>query len=331
MSKSLVLVTNIAALIWLTATGCQAPGRSPGEDKRTGFEPAHVDVGRLPWHSTAPFASTFVNNRKEAAIIAALKSSCSCTILDRKLYVGKVIEPGESIEISGELNVGRLLGNRTNELELMLTNGAIYVLTLEHEGYPTYTYEPEMLDFGEVDLDSADACVSQITFTSQTAKITSEIKTDSSWLKASYRQSGEEDATIFMQIDRRYLPHGSNYAMVTITTDDLYKPEFSVRVKATGVAAIRAVPGHLFLMPFRESVVRFTDRDGKAVQIASIDTEIPNMYVYSRPGGSSLALEYRDHTPPDEGALEIWITSTTGDRGRFLVTVLTKNKDPHRR
>lgn len=192
MSKSLVLITNIAALIWLTATGCQAPGRSPGGDKRTGFEPSHVDVGRLPWHSTTPFSSVFINNRNEAAIIAALKSSCSCTILDRKLYVGKVIEPGGSIEISGELDVGRFLGNRKNELELMLTNGAIYVLTLEHEGYPTYTYEPEMLDFGEVDLDSADAYIRRITFTSQTARITHEIKTDSSWLKASYRPSGEE-------------------------------------------------------------------------------------------------------------------------------------------
>jgi len=218
--------------------------------------------------------------------------------------------------------VGRHIGERSNEVELMLTSGAIYILRLKYDGYATYFFQPTALDFGAVDLDNDEDATQSVVFSSTTARVTSDIVVDSAWLQVGRHERSNEETEIAVHVSKRNLPHGKNYARVTVRTTDPFKPEFSFRVSAEGVSEVRAIPGHLFLKPRREGMVRFVDADGRAVRIGSVDAELPGFNVVKRPGNSSLSLTYMgDGRSPDDAAV-FWMTTESGIRCRFLVSVV---------
>ena len=292
-----------------------------GRQRTTGFEPARIDLGRQPWYTSVPFTAKFVNRRDEAAIIAAVKSACGCTGIDAKRYVGRTVEPGESLELAGELSTRHALGQRTAEVELMLTSGAIYVLTLEYEGYATYACQPQSLEFEGVDLDSEDEVIQSAIFTSQTARVV-ELVPDAPWLEAGYHDRGGGQTELAVRIAKENLPHGKNYATLNVVTSDPFKPEFSIRVMAEGVAQVRAIPGHLILRNRQDGIVRFVDRNGESVEIESVEPEPADFSIYRQPGSSTLRLRYVGKEAPGAGARVLWVTTSAGTRTRFLVTVL---------
>jgi hypothetical protein len=285
----------------------------------SGFHPATVELGRLPWHSTAEFSTDFVNREDETVVVAAVKSSCGCTGFDPKDYIGKTVRPGAALAVAGRLETTSRLGKRDSEIELMLTSGAIYVATIRYDGYATYDFSPRMLDFGAVDLDSLSGPTKEVVFRSDVSRV-KEVEVDAPWASASRRSEGGV-TTVFVGVDAQRLPHGKNFAQVTVHTSDAFQPEFSFRVSAEGVAALRASPGHVFASGQREAVVSFYHADGTPARIQNVTPEDPHLRFVKR-YGSVLAITAQPGATPSSEARVFWVTDDQGAKTRFFYSLV---------
>lgn len=285
----------------------------------TGFRPARIALGPVPWHSTTPFQATFHNARSDEVIVAELDAAADFATINREDVVGRVILPGEEFELRGEIASGGRLGTRTSDIELMLTNGAIYRLTVEFDCFPTYTVQPPSLSFEEVDLDAElDDCTQTIVFRSESARI-QHMRADVPWLEAAQVDPDSDPVQLAVHVRRDVIPHGRNVGTLHVTTDDPYQPEFYIRVAAHAVSRLRASPGHLFLRRNQEGMVRFTATDGTPARIALFETDAEGLVIMERRGGLVVRPD-ADYSEFGETVI-LWVTSEQGARTRVLLTV----------
>lgn len=301
--------------------GAEAPALA------SGFDPSPVPLGRLPWHSSVPFVGRFVNNRAEAAIVAAIRSSCGCTGIESKDYVGKVIEPGQSLDVSGTIDVGERLGTRSVEVDLMMVSGAIYTLALAYEAYPTYLVQPAELTFSGVDLDAesdlSDA-EQRVVFTpmaSSGSRLADRPAADVPWLQAGFAERPDGSAEISVQVVKQNLSHGKNWGWLTLHTSDRFKPETRVRVIAEGVAQVTATPGHVLLKRGGEAYVTFRDSDGNGLNV-EVEGDTDGLQVRRTAITNQLYIAADASQPVTDEPIALSVRAPTGARGRFLVSIL---------
>ncbi len=288
------------------------------------FEPARIELGDIPWNAEVPFRATFHNRKPEEVVIASIKADCLCTGVDPDDFVGRVIPPQGSLEISGGLNPWRRLGERTAEIELMLGSGAIYALSLSYNGFATYTFEPAEVRFDEVTVDVGDgsvveAPVQHVVFRSKDAKVV-ETRADVAWLDIGREETGDGVTQLALRPAPERMPHGEKLATVHVKTDDPYEPEFSFRVWATGVSDLIPNPGHVFVRRGRESAVSIRDREGKPATIEEIEGETEGLTLRKR-WNSSLSITADKEFALGGPARTLWVSDASGKRTRFFVTV----------
>lgn len=239
-----------------------------------GFSPLEIDLGSQPWYAEVPFNATFVNDGPEAVVVATVKSSCGCTVLERASYSDVVVEPAGALAISGTLDVGQLPGQHRKKLDLLLISGAIHPVFLKYAVFATYDFKPRNLRFGEVDLDDpTDDAITSVIFSSDTASIMGEAVVDSPWLEVGLHDRGNGEAEIAVHVVKRNLPYGRNFGRVSVSTDDSMRPSFTIPVYARGLSSLRPVPSHLFLRPGEQGCVRFITSDGATARIASAESD----------------------------------------------------------
>ncbi|MBU0638267.1 MAG: DUF1573 domain-containing protein [Planctomycetes bacterium] len=293
----------------------------PALESFVGFDPLEMDLGRQPWHSEIPFTATFANQTAQAVTIAAVRSPCGCMGLDRVAYTNRLVEPGTTMELDGVLEVGGRLGEQSVEIQVLLTTGAMHTAFLTYEGFATYTYSPESVSFEEVDLDDeASGQVKTVVFVSETAAIVGEPRTDARWLNAGVYEHESGQTEIALHVDKTCLPHGENVGRAFITTDDPWRPEFSLTVRATGVAALRPVPAHVFVRRGTKVSVRFVGRDGDSAPIMRINAESDTLRLGGSPDGLTVTVSVTADGGPRTSA--VWVTDAKDRKTRFLVSVI---------
>jgi hypothetical protein len=301
----------------------------------TGFRPATIELGAQPWHASVPFSSRWVNHLGERAIVAAVHASCNCTDINPNAYVGRTIEAGDSLEIAARLDSGGRPGKHSAEVQLKLASGAIYVLTINYETFATYTVLPDRLRFERVRLDAVDDdsdAVQTLVFRSDTSALRGDPTSNVPWLQAAVAEVVGNEARVSVHVVKRHLPHGRNTAMLTVSTTDPYRPQFTIPVDVEGVAALRAVPGHVFLDAERRSdaVVRFVDAEGRRARIHEFTTDSPDITLVKRVFDGELAvLLRRGARPASAGPFVVRVTDEAGNRTRFLVSIVGPQRAPN--
>ncbi len=321
-------VAALAAVFVLGRASSDLRHRKPVDP--IGFRPAIIDLGRQPWHSTAGFMAEFVNGGPTPVTIAGLHASCGCTGINPANYVEKTVAPGESIEISGTLDIGNRLGKRTSEVELLLADGTVYFLQITYDGYPTYTFRPARLTFSGVQLDGDQAPFGTILFSSPSVDVLS-VESDDTWLRTTRRKRGSGETEIVITLSLEDLKHGKQFGKVTVLTDDPYRPRFVIPVMAEGTAALRPVPAYLLLSLGRRGRVRFVQADGTYVS-AMLCEPIPDG-IHAEPAGdeaSALMVSYTGIAPPED-PITVHVVTDSGLRTRFFVQVMVPNKPTHSR
>jgi hypothetical protein len=280
--------------------------------------PAEVELGSHPWFSRIPFEVVLVNSTAESVSVATVSPSCGCTVMDAASYENAAIEPGGVLELDGTLFTAAEIGSHTKKIDVLLDSGSLRTAYLTYSTYETYSFAPSQLDFGKVRLDDpALHPTTSIAFSSQTVSIR-EPRVDSPWLRAAVVPA-QGGATIAVGVDQRYLPYGPIHGRVTVVTDDLNRPEFSVDVRAEGTALVHAVPGHLFLRAGESRDVRLVRDDGEFVRCKAIACDRDNLSVSADGQAVSVAAPQRVET----GVLGIVdVVSEDGAQCRFFVSIV---------
>jgi len=157
-------------------------------------------------------------------------------------------------------------------------------------------------------------------FMSQSARITGPARVDSPWLEAGWHDRGTGETEIAVRVLSRNLPWGKSLGRIWLRADDPTRPEFSLGVQATGVAALRAVPSHVFLRPGRSERVRFITRDGLTAGISSVIDAPDGIDACLSDGGSELIVTLNGSGSPGSGAIRV--ADRHGARAKVIVTAV---------
>ncbi|MBW7904432.1 MAG: DUF1573 domain-containing protein [Phycisphaerae bacterium] len=277
-------------------------------------------MGRVPWESVHAIRTRLINRGAESIRIATLRASCDCTGFDPSPYLGQEVPPGGALDLSFNLRTGRRLGSRQSEIEVLTETGAVYWFSVRYDGFATFTWSPPELTFGAVDLDDeAEDVVQPVVFRSAAARIES-VKSDAPWLEATWDDSRPGEAIIYVHVAKRHLAHEMQFATLMVTTSDAYVTTFAIRVSARGVAALRALPGHVFVRRGRAGGVMLLRADGTMARLESVTAESHDLGITFVPGSSDVRVE--PEVTCAAGVHRVHVRDATGYTTRFLVSVL---------
>jgi hypothetical protein len=230
-----VTVLGALALVIFLAKQAKDPGSST-KDARTGFNPAQSDLGTQTWNSDTHFVAEFMNHGSSAVVIEAVNVSCSCLIPNQD-YVGRSVQPGDTLTLEGLLNTGYQPGTLTRTLTIVASNAKTHQFTLTCNVVPTYTLDPARLEFSAtekmpltVDLNSKYA----VTFVSATA--------DKPWVYADV-----SERTIEVHIDWDLVPPGMQQASLNIYTDDALVSGMRVPITIRNFRRMHVYPSVVYL------------------------------------------------------------------------------------
>lgn len=316
----------------VVAVGAFAVGRWYSENRRGGpddappicFWPVRLDLGDVTWHSEVPFEMSFRNDGKAPVALAALKSSCGCTVIDSSQYAGRVVKPGEQIAIRGELSTGAGLGKRERTLELMLADGAVYTGLVAYHTNATYSFTPEGVKYSTLKLDeeSDEGTIARVVFRSKSAKLVGAPESDMPWIEATTvdRQVGETE--IVLRAQKHYMKFGSNHAQVRVTTDDPYQPVFTVYVDANGQMDLRPIPEFVMLRRGQSRQVDFM-RTGsnERCKLASAETEAKGLALTINEQGFGVRVEADERFGADQKTALVRVVDEAGRRSHVVVAL----------
>jgi ankyrin repeat protein len=107
-------------------------------------EPEVLDLGQVPTNDAGNGKVTLVNVGDEPRKIIDCKKSCGCTTLD--CPKGKILQPGESVDIAIRLTSGTLPRTLSKTVRFMVEKQAPIVLKVTAEAVSLVEAEPEVLD-----------------------------------------------------------------------------------------------------------------------------------------------------------------------------------------
>ena len=318
------LLATALVVLALALGGCtSAPKAAPRAPALSAplFQPREIDLGRVPWESEHAIATRLINHGAQSIRVAAMTASCDCAGFDPARYVGREIAPGAAMELSFNIRVGQRLGSRRSEIELLTEAGTVYWFSIRYDCFATFVCSPSELIFKAVHLDAeedSDDAVHSVVFRSDTARI-ERVESDAPWLDATWDDSRQEEAIIYAHIARDHLAHEWQVATLRVATTDPYVSMFPIRVSARGVAALRAIPGHVFVRRGRSAGVMFVRADGAMGRIESVDSDSRDFNVEFVPGSSQVRIE--PGLASTIGVHRFHVRDTSGVTTRFLVSV----------
>jgi len=127
----------------LTPRGQQPPVATTGEPMIIA-EPDILHLGEIPTNETGSGKVSLVNIGDEPRKILQCKKTCGCTAID--CPTGKVLEPGESVEVGIRLNGGTLPRTLNKTVRFLIEDQAPIVLKVVAETISLITIEPKELD-----------------------------------------------------------------------------------------------------------------------------------------------------------------------------------------
>jgi hypothetical protein len=303
------------------AGGCASREGDSVHVSRVGFDPPVLDLGRVPWETEHPVSAKLVNHSSEPIRIAALRSSCDCTGLTTSDYVNREIGPGQALAINAALRVGGALGQRNSEIQVLTDKGTVYWLGIRYDGYATFTWQPGELDFGSVDIstddDEGDEAVRTLVVRGERVRVTG-VDSNVPWVDAAWDEVRPGEATVYVHVTRRNLAHDTQIGLLTVHTDDPHRAKFSVRVRVTGVAALRALPGHAFVRRGRSTTVHLVRADGTRCSVASAEADENGLRIEFVTGGPSVtAFAAKDASA---GVHRLHVHDSNGSSTRVLLS-----------
>lgn len=203
----------------------------PTEARVVRFEPARIDLGDQLWGRDVAFELGFVNASSVAVTIERMDVSCDCTLIDQELYQGRILQAGEWTTIEGTLDVGLSLGTKTRTVTIRTREGAISTATLDVNVIPTFSVEPNHLDFGEIGA-AVPLPTEKVSFRSEHGvHLVEQPVADSDWIKVeTTTRSGE--TTFLVTVLPERLAEGSSFGRVVLTTDDIHVRTYALAVRA---------------------------------------------------------------------------------------------------
>lgn len=124
--------------------GAQTPPVEESGEAMIVCEPEVLDLGQIPTNDAGNGKVTLVNVGDEPREILDCKKSCGCTTLD--CPKGKVLQPGESVEIAIRLTGGTLPRKLSKSVRFMIEKQAPIVLKVMAEAVSLVEAEPDTLD-----------------------------------------------------------------------------------------------------------------------------------------------------------------------------------------
>jgi hypothetical protein len=267
----LIIVTGVAGGV--VAPGCRALRNSQGplEHRFADFGSPHVFLGEIPWNTTIPFRVEFQNNSPEAVSIVAVQTSCGCTKVNTDDLTARELPPGAVLYVSGSVHSGQRVGLRRESIDVMLDSGLVRTVRLEYRVLSTYEVRPLGIEFDAVALPApaTNQAVRTALFTSHGASL-SDVSSSVPWVQLGIRGLGERETEIAIALRPEFLRDGLNEGTVFVETDDLRRPVEVLSVRAQARAALRAVPGSLFLRDVDEQTVYLVGDQGDRVPVAQV-------------------------------------------------------------
>lgn len=233
-----------------------------------GFWPNELELGEHALYSEIPFSAKFLNPTGAPVRIAQVQTACGCTVLETEAFVGSLIQPGDALELKGELRVGSLIGEHSKGIDVLLESGAVHTLFLKFSGFETYRYSPRFLRFAEINLDDDESATQSVIFSSAGVSVLPPPEVDSPWLEAALLPRGNGEVEIVVHIAKRNLAAGKSYGRVSLRTDDENRPTFSIPVRVEAVSHLRPVPAHVFLAAASEKSIVFVTNEGFHAKVA---------------------------------------------------------------
>ena len=237
-----------------------------------GFEPAEIELGEQLWGQVIPLELTFTNLGAKPIVIGSVESCCALALTPEEEYEGRVVGPGETIGILASLRTETTPGPKTRSLTVRTTSGDTYVARVTVDVQGTWSLTPEQLDFGEVFLgDETETEPLVATVASDADSIVNIEVPKTPWLEYHVAERLRGESELLFRVRKEYLPPGVSTVSVTINTDCAIKPAGILYVKAKGVYRLVAHPAEVLLIDSEPRVVRFTDRAGVPVHLATVE------------------------------------------------------------
>ncbi len=286
-----IAVAGLALLagLWIgTLKGGPARRTAPSESF-VGFEPAELDLGAYPWGEVVPFDLTFVNRTDTPVTLADGSSSCGCTLLNKGQFVGATVGAGESLIIDSTMDMQLIPGSFARQVKLVGDAGQTWSCIVRVQVFPSWSLEPDVLDFGEVVIEPAQQPVERVlTFEADPDELMDVNAPSVDWLSVQ-RTDRAGTTELLVRMLPELLPAGAQSAEATVTTTSVVRPTGSVFLKARGVRELEARPASLFLVDDRVQRVEFFDRSGVRARVVRAEV-----------GGVALRARVLD-----DGALEL--------------------------
>ncbi len=167
-----VLLTAGVFATLAIAAGVPLPAKSPPRNPQVvAFDPPSHDFGTAFQSVTIRRFFRLVNRTDEPMKLAALKTTCSCTLPSGDV-VGTIIPPRRGFEIPVDFKTGARDGPSSSHITaLLVTGGGLkYIAVAELRGIVSadFTVEPRTLDFGSV--EPGEAVTREVVFTPKALK-----------------------------------------------------------------------------------------------------------------------------------------------------------------
>lgn len=151
------------------------------------------------------------------------------------------------MSLTGYLETGRKPGNRTRAVTVELADGAVHFAKLNYRVLGTFSTNPEVLDFGVVVVDAAEAGAMELAFSFESTatppiEVSDNVAVDSDWLESRLVDRSEKGARFLASLRVSRLDPGLNTARIRVNTNDPVMPNVVVLAKAVAVAELRPVP-----------------------------------------------------------------------------------------
>ena len=290
-------------------------GGVPTSRVTTGFEPGVVNLGRIPSNTRASFILAFTNRSDHALRFSEVRTSCGCAVVDRDSFLAQVVPPAGVIELQGSIDAGVAAGELERTVTATDEHGQAYAAMLRLEVAATYRFTPRVVNLGK--RSSTDGTIAtSILFQSDTCKLIGAVLSDSDWLSATL--DGDQ---VVVAVDTSRLPAGMSIGRVTVRTDDMYLPSFSVPVSVSKTSAIILTPSHVFLLNGGARRVRVQGPNGEALHIVRFDASSPDIEIDISKAG---IITVSDLSMTPKRSATVSLRDAEGNRATLKVTNLVR-------
>lgn len=226
------------------SSGPQAEQASDAKPTDSGFEPALIDLGKVPWGTTTTVSITLWNRGEKNLPIAKIKSSCSCVVVaDVASLEGTTVPRGESREFEVQVDFGRKPGPVERDVWVDTHQGRSYWTKIRYDVRPGWVLVPANVDFGGVLITSDDAIRKTVKYRSREAQIT-RLEPTENWFRVQRGPAADnrpgEDLTV--EVTPSDVAPGRHVAALRVFTTDPAVPEDKLVVTIEGITDLVPYP-----------------------------------------------------------------------------------------